>query len=59
MNPFYTPQPGIMDRVRQLQQTFKGDPRAEVQKMLNSGKITQAQYNAAVQRANEIFRAMK
>lgn len=59
MNPFYTPQTGIMDRVRHLQQTFKGDPRAEVQKMLNSGKITQAQYNAAVQRANEIYRALK
>lgn len=62
MNPFYNamnPQTDIMSRVRQLQQTFKGDPRQMVQQMLNSGKITQAQYNQAVERANQIYKAFK
>jgi hypothetical protein len=35
----------------QFKQNFKGDPRQQIQEMLNSGRITQEQYNAAVQRA--------
>lgn len=31
-----------------------GDPNAMIQSMLNSGKITQAQYNMAVQKAQQI-----
>lgn len=31
-----------------------GDPNQMIQEMLNSGKVTQNQYNAAVQRAQEI-----
>lgn len=32
-----------------------GDPNAMIQQMLNSGRVTQAQYNSAVQRANQIM----
>ena len=32
-----------------------GDPNQMIQEMLNSGKVTQAQYNSAVQRANQIM----
>lgn len=30
----------------------KGNPQEQVQQLLNSGKVSQAQYNAAVQKAN-------
>ena len=32
-----------------------GDPNQRIQQMLNSGKVTQSQYDAAVQRANQIM----
>jgi hypothetical protein len=35
-----------------------GDPNQMIQQMLNSGKITQAQYNAAAQRAQMIMRML-
>lgn len=44
----------IISRFRQFQQSFKGDPQAQVQQLLNSGKITQAQYDAAVQQARNL-----
>lgn len=31
-----------------------GDPNQMIQNMLNSGKVTQAQYNQAVQKAQQI-----
>ncbi len=31
-----------------------GDPNQMIQNMLNSGKVTQAQYNMAVQKAQQI-----
>lgn len=37
-----------------FKKNFTGDPREKIQQMLNSGQITQQQYNAAVQRANMI-----
>lgn len=49
----------IMNRFRQFQQTFKGDPRQMIQNMLNSGQITQEQFNRASQMANEMMRFMK
>lgn len=33
-----------------------GDPNQIIQQMLNSGKITQQQYNEAVQKANNLKR---
>lgn len=35
-----------------------GDPNQIIQQMLNSGKITQAQYNAAASRAQQIMRML-
>ena len=32
-----------------------GDPNMMIQQMLNSGRITQAQYNSAVRRAQQIM----
>lgn len=35
-----------------------GDPNQMIQSMLNSGRITQAQYNMAVQRAQQIMQLL-
>ena len=35
-----------------------GDPNQMIQEMLNSGKITQQQYNSAVQRAEQIMQML-
>lgn len=48
----------IMQQLNQLKQTFKGDPNQQIQQMLNSGRITQQQYNAAVQQAQQIMRIL-
>lgn len=47
----------IFSRFRQFQQTFKGDPRQQVEQMLRSGQVSQEQYNRAVQMANQ-FKSM-
>ena len=51
-------QNGILQRFQQFQQQFRGDPRQAVQQMLNSGKISQGQYNQAVQMAQQLQRMM-
>ena len=45
---------GIIQRFQQFQQMFRGDPRQKVQEMLNSGRVTQAQYNQAVKMAQQL-----
>jgi hypothetical protein len=37
---------------------FKGDPQQQVQQLLNSGRISQEQYNAAVQKAQTLAKMM-
>ena len=66
MNPLYqqmAPQAGpqmgnLLQRFQQFQQMFKGDPRQQVQNLLNSGKVSQQQYNNAVQMAQQMQRMM-
>jgi len=41
----------VLQRFNQFRNQFKGDPRQQIQQMLNSGQISQAQYNQAVQQA--------
>lgn len=45
---------GLMQRLQQFQKMFQGDPRQQVQQLLNSGKVSQQQYNQAVQLANQL-----
>lgn len=52
------PMNGLMQRFNQFRQMFKGDPRQQVQQMLNSGKVSQQQYDQAVQMANQFQRMM-
>ena len=46
----------MMQRLQQFRQTFQGDPRQQVEQMLNSGKISQSQYNSAYQMAQQFQR---
>lgn len=62
MNPLFNmmnsqPQNGMiqmMQRFQQFRQSFTGDPRQQVQNLLNSGKVSQAQYNNAIQMAQQL-----
>ena len=63
-NPLYqqmTPQNNmnsLLQRFQQFQQMFNGDPRQQVQNLLNSGKVSQSQYNQAVQMAQQLQNMM-
>ena len=69
MNPLYQMFGGMMPNnfgkfgniVQQFQQfrnSFRGDPRQQVQQLLNSGKVSQEDYNKAVQMANQLQKMM-
>lgn len=49
----------IINQVKEIEKTFQGDPKAEVEKLLNSGKMSQAQFNKFSQMANQIISFMK
>ena len=44
----------IVRQFQQFRQTFQGDPRQQVQNLLNSGKVSQAQYDNAVKMAQQL-----
>ena len=44
----------VLQRFNQFRQNFRGDARQQVQALLNSGKVSQEQYNQAVQMANQL-----
>lgn len=60
MNPLYQqmgpqmPQNNMIQRFVQFRQQFRGNPQEQVQQLLNSGRVTQAQYDQAVQMANSL-----
>lgn len=57
MNNLYNsfgPQNNFVAQFNNFKKSFTGNPRDQIQQMLNSGKISQAQYNQAVQKANQI-----
>lgn len=43
----------MIQQFMQFKQNFKGDPKAEVEKMLQSGKISQQQLNQVQQMAGQ------
>lgn len=49
----------MIQQFMQFKQSFKGDPKAEVQKMLQSGKITQQQLNQVQQMAGQFQNMLK
>jgi hypothetical protein len=51
MNPMQQ----LVADARRMKQTFNGNPKAEVQKLLNSGAMTQEQFNQYAQIANQLI----
>lgn len=49
------PMTNIITQINQFKNNFKGNPRAEVEKLLNSGQMSQEQFNQLAQMAQQIF----
>lgn len=54
-NPLYFLQnkDQLLQKIQQLK-SMGGDPNRQIQQMLNSGRITQDDYNKAVEKANQL-----
>ena len=48
----------ILQQFEQFRRGFTGDARQQVQALLNSGRVTQAQYNRAAQMATQLQRML-
>ena len=44
----------LMSRLNQFRESFQGDPKQQVQQLLNSGRMSQDQYNQLSQMATQI-----
>ena len=53
------PMNGLLSQLEAFKRNFKGDPRQQIQEMLNSGRVSQEQYNKAVQMANSIMQILR
>lgn len=51
MNPMQQ----LIADAKRMKQTFTGNPKEEVQKLLNSGAMTQDQFNQYAQIANQLI----
>mgnify|MGYP000362157793 FL=1 len=49
----------MIQQFMQFKENFKGDPKAEVQKMLQSGQISQQQLNQVQQMAGQFQNLLK
>lgn len=62
-NPLYNmignPTNNFLSQFQQFKQNFKGDPQQTVQQLLQSGRISQDQYNRAVQMARQFQQFIK
>ena len=48
----------MVQQFRQFQQSFQGDPKAEVEKLVQSGRISQQQLNQLQQMAGQFQQLM-
>lgn len=48
----------MMSQFNQFKQNFKGDPQQQVQQLLNSGQMTQEQFNQLSQAATQFQKFM-
>lgn len=51
--------PSIVSEINKFKNSFKGDPRAEVEKMMQSGQLSQEQFNEYAQMANQLMQFFK
>jgi hypothetical protein len=59
---FATPQNPMaefMNEFNQFKNSFKGDPKAEVEKMIKNGQLSQEEFNRYAQMANQIMGMFK
>lgn len=49
----------FMTQFNQFRQNFRGDPKQQVQQLLNSGKMSQQQFNQLKQMADQIQKSFK
>ena len=56
-NPMQSMQ-AMAQKFQQFRQMFRGDPRQQIQQMMNSGKVNQQMYNQAVQSAQQFQRML-
>lgn len=57
-NTQYGNMAGLVSQFQKFRQNFQGDPQKQIQELLNSGRITQDQYNSAVQKAKALQKIM-
>lgn len=48
------PMTNLVNQLNQFRQSFSGDPKQQVQQLLNSGRMSQSQYNQLSQMATQI-----
>ena len=53
------PLSNLRQQFESFRSSFKGDPRQQVQQLLNSGKVSQADYDRAVKFAQQFQQMMK
>ena len=65
MNPLYNnfgnqanPMADLIRQAKEFKKQFTGNPRDEVQRLLNSGQMSQQQFNQFSQIAQQIVQAM-
>ena len=49
------PMNNIVQQIEEFKKNFQGDPKAEVEKLLNSGQMSQQQFNQFSQMASHIM----
>lgn len=49
----------MIQQFMQFRNSFKGDAQAQVQQLLNSGRVSQADYNKAVETAKQIQQMLR
>ena len=63
MNPLYQQSNfnvnKFWDTLQRFKKSFNGDPNQTIQQLLNSGRVTQAQYNQAVKQAHQLEDMLK
>lgn len=62
MNPLFkdfNPYSDIVRQAKEMERNFKGNPKEEVQRLLTTGEMSQADFNRLAQIANQIMPFMR
>lgn len=49
----------IIRQIESFRRSFTGDPKAEVERLMRSGQMSQEQFNQLAQQTNQIMQALK